>query len=126
MIIRSDLHSMKIYQSVPRAYEKTIIGIPMGSDPAPFFANLFLSFYETQWIKSLKRSNYGRAMIFLNTFRFIDDLIIFNNHNNNSNNNNNNNNSNNNTKNTTILCGTENLYLCLPVASGNHFYRFPI
>ena len=114
VIIRSDLHSMKICQSVPRAYEKTIIAIPMGSDPAPFFANLFLSFYETQWIKSLKRSDYGRARRFLNTFRFIDDLIIFNDHNNNNNSNNNNNNnnnsSNNNTKNTTILCGTENLY----------------
>ena len=35
---------------------RQIIGIPMGSDPAPFLANLYLSFYETQWIKSLNKS----------------------------------------------------------------------
>ena len=26
------------------------IGIPMGVDPAPFFANLFLFYYESEWI----------------------------------------------------------------------------
>ena len=31
-----------------------IVGIPMGSDPAPFFANLFLYFYESKWIKRTK------------------------------------------------------------------------
>ena len=51
------------------------IGIPMGIDPAPFFANLFLFFYEVQWVKQTKKSDYGRARRFLNTFRFIDDLI---------------------------------------------------
>jgi len=30
---------------------RQIIGIPMGSDPAPFFANLFLYFYENKWLK---------------------------------------------------------------------------
>ena len=30
---------------------KQIIGIPMGSDPAPFMANLFLYHYESQFIK---------------------------------------------------------------------------
>ena len=52
--------------------------MPMGSDPAPFFANLFLFFYEVQWIKSTKKLDYGRARRFLNTFRFIDDLIAAN------------------------------------------------
>lgn len=33
------------------------IGIPMGSDPAPFFANLFLYHYESLWLKSIKKSN---------------------------------------------------------------------
>ena len=57
---------------------RQIIGITMGSDRAPFLANLYLSFYETQWIKSLKKSDYGRARRFFNTFRFIDDLATFN------------------------------------------------
>ena len=47
----------------------------MGTDPAPFFANLFLFFYEVQWIKLTKKSDYSRARRFLSTFRFIDDLI---------------------------------------------------
>ena len=50
----------------------------MGSDPAPFFANLFLFFYEVKWIKEVKKSDYGRVRRFLNTFRFIDDLIAAN------------------------------------------------
>ena len=54
------------------------IGMPMGSDPAPFFANLFLFFYEVRWIKSTKKLDYARARRFLNTFRFIDDLIAAN------------------------------------------------
>ena len=28
-----------------------VIGIPMGSDPAPFFANLFLAHKEADWVK---------------------------------------------------------------------------
>ena len=54
------------------------IGMPMGSDPAPFFANLFLFFYEVKWVKLVKKSDYGRVRRFLNTFRFIDDLIAAN------------------------------------------------
>ena len=29
-----------------------VIGIPMGSDPAPFFANLFLAHKEADWVKA--------------------------------------------------------------------------
>ena len=50
----------------------------MGSDPAPFFANLFLFFYESRWLKSIKNTNYGVARKFGNIFRFIDDLIAIN------------------------------------------------
>ena len=42
----------------------------MGSDPAPFFANLFLFHYESKWIKKMKES--------ANMFRFIDDLTALN------------------------------------------------
>ena len=57
---------------------RQVIGIPMGSDPAPFFANLFLFFYESRWLKSIKNTNYGVARKFGNIFRFIDDLIAIN------------------------------------------------
>ena len=42
----------------------------MGSDAAPFFANLFLL--------SIKNTNYGVARKFANIFRFIDDLFAMN------------------------------------------------
>ena len=65
-----------------------VIGIPMGSDPAPFFANHFLFFYKCRWSKSIKNSNYDVARKFGNFFRFVNDLIaindgnVFENHNN--------------------------------------------
>ena len=59
---------------------RQIIGIPMGSDPAPFFANLFLFYYECKWIKKLSKEDYGRARRLHNIFRFIDDLLAINDH----------------------------------------------
>ena len=32
------------------------VGIPMGSDPAPFFANLFLHMYESDWVQNMCRN----------------------------------------------------------------------
>ena len=55
-----------------------VIGIPMGSDPAPFMANLFLYYFESKWIKGLKKENLQIARRFANTFRFIDDLLTVN------------------------------------------------
>ena len=57
------------------------IGIPMGSDPAPFFANLFLYFYENRWIRQLKKQDIQKARRFSNIFRFIDDLVAINDNN---------------------------------------------
>ena len=54
------------------------IGIPMGSDPAPFFANLFLYHYESSWLKSTKKTNNTLARKFGNVFRYIDDLLALN------------------------------------------------
>ena len=51
-----------------------IIGIPMESDPAPFFANLFLYFYESKWMNELKKNDLIKARKLCNIFRFIDDL----------------------------------------------------
>ena len=50
----------------------------MGSDPAPFFANLFLFFYEAKWMKELKKKDYTKALKYGNINRFIDDLIAIN------------------------------------------------
>ena len=52
----------------------------MGSDPAPFMANLFLFYYEDKWIRKTKRKDLIKARMFCNTFRFIDDLAAINDH----------------------------------------------
>jgi len=57
---------------------RQIIGIAMGLDPAPFFANLFLAYYEIHWIEKLKKEDYGRAKKYINNCRFIDDLSALN------------------------------------------------
>ena len=49
------------------------IGIPMGIDPAPFWANLYLYFYEDKFITALISTDKVRARKFLNAMRFIDD-----------------------------------------------------
>ena len=49
------------------------IGIPMGIDPAPFWANLHLYVYESDFITSLISSDKGRAIKFRYAIRFIDD-----------------------------------------------------
>ena len=57
---------------------RQVIGIPVGSDPTTFFANLFLFFYESRCLKSIKNTNYGGARKSGNIFRFTDDLIAIN------------------------------------------------
>ena len=55
------------------------VGIPMGIDPAPFWANLFLYSFEEQHVTSLIKNNLkGRAKCFHSTKRFIDDLCAIN------------------------------------------------
>ena len=56
------------------------IGIPMGIDPAPFWANLYLYFYEHEFITNLMRTDKIRARKFLNACRFIDDECNINDH----------------------------------------------
>ena len=57
---------------------RQIIGIPMGSDPAPFMANLFLYHYEAKYVKETKSKDIFTARKFRHTFRFIDDLLAIN------------------------------------------------
>ena len=55
------------------------IGIPMGIDPAPQMANLYLYYYEAAYMEKLTKENYGAARKFNFTSRFIDDLATLNN-----------------------------------------------
>ena len=57
---------------------RQVVGIPMGSDPAPFMANLFLYFYENQYLRDLKKQNLMLARRLSNAFRYIDDLCTIN------------------------------------------------
>ena len=54
------------------------IGIPMGIDPAPFWANLFLYTYEYEYMKQLIQSDKVKARHYHGTNRFIDDLCAIN------------------------------------------------
>ena len=57
---------------------RQIVGIPMGSDPAPYFANLFLYRYESKWLYKMKKENNVLARKFGRIFRYIDDLLAIN------------------------------------------------
>ena len=57
---------------------RQIIGIPMGTNCAPHLANLFLHFYEGNYIDELGKTDPGTAILLNNRFRYQDDCIIFN------------------------------------------------
>lgn len=54
------------------------IGIPMGTDPGPDFANLFLHYYEFDFINNNTRTRYGLCKKLSKGFRYIDDVVFFN------------------------------------------------
>ena len=57
---------------------KQCIGIPMGIDPAPFWANLFLYHFESEYVKGLVSAGSPSAYNFHSVGRFIDDLCALN------------------------------------------------
>ena len=57
---------------------KQCIGIPMGIDPAPFWANLYLYHYENLFMTRLIRTDRYKGFKFKNAFRFIDDACTIN------------------------------------------------
>lgn len=58
---------------------KQIIGIPMGTDCAPFIANLFLWIHEFKFIRKLqKERNFKEALKLRHTYRYIDDSTSIN------------------------------------------------
>ncbi len=58
---------------------RQIIGIPMGTDCAPFLANLFLFAYEYKWIDKERKHNPDVYKFFRKCGRYIDDLGLINN-----------------------------------------------
>ena len=57
---------------------KQCIGIPMGTDAAPFIANLFLHQMEYKFMQSLVSKNFQLAKKLKYIFRYIDDISIIN------------------------------------------------
>jgi hypothetical protein len=68
-----------IYIDVGKNIFRQKIGIPMGTDCAPFLANLFLYALEFKFLEKLSKENIYLARKFSNSFRYIDDLLMFNN-----------------------------------------------
>ena len=66
------------YFNVGKITMKQVIGIPMGIDPAPFWANLFLYTYELDYMNTLIKEDKCKARHFHSTVRFIDDLAAIN------------------------------------------------
>lgn len=64
---------------IRNTYFAQIIGISLGSDPMPFFVNLFLFYYEQQYI-NLKENNKS-AIDICYTFGFTGHVITINNEN---------------------------------------------
>ena len=57
-----------------------IVGIPMGTNCAPLLADIFLYYYEAEFIQSLLST--GRKQLasrFNSTYRYIDDVLSINN-----------------------------------------------
>ena len=51
----------------------------MGTDCAPYLANLFLFYYEHEWMMKTKETNPKLARQFNKSVRYIDDLLTINN-----------------------------------------------
>ena len=63
-----DLGPIKLYRQ--------IVGIPMGTNCAPLVADLFLYYYERDFMDSLNHDNQADVIEALNsTSRFLDDLL---------------------------------------------------
>ena len=58
---------------------RQIIGIPMGTNCAPYLANIFLHMYEVDFIEKLNEEGKHKVSSLLNnTFRYQDDCIVLN------------------------------------------------
>ena len=55
-----------------------VIGRTMGSELTPFFADLFLSHKEADWVKAQRKLGAINIRKISNSFRFIDGLLSLN------------------------------------------------
>ena len=68
------------YVTIGSSVFKQAIGIPMGTDCAPFLANLFLYSYEFDFLNdTLKQKDLSTLYKFNKCYRYIDDLLAVNN-----------------------------------------------
>ena len=59
---------------------RQVIGIPMGTNCVPLLADLFLYSYESEFLDNMIRGGHRKlARSFNLCYRYIDDLIVFNN-----------------------------------------------
>jgi hypothetical protein len=68
-----------IYITVGDRIYRQVIGIPMGTDCAPFLANLYLYALEFDFLDRMTKTNIYIARKFSDSFRYIDDLLMLNN-----------------------------------------------
>ena len=61
------------YFTIGNLLFRQCVGIPMGIDPAPFLANLYLYKYESDFISDLIKNDKVRAYRYKHSVRFIDD-----------------------------------------------------
>ena len=70
----------KIFVQFGGCHFYLVIGIPMGINCAPLFANLLIYSYEKEFLDNIIRSGNRRlAMSFDLCYRYTDDLVVFNN-----------------------------------------------
>ena len=67
-----------IYITVGQNTFRQIIGIPMGTDCAPYLANLYLYALEHAYLKDLMSTDLHTARRLSMSYRYIDDLLMFN------------------------------------------------
>ena len=58
---------------------RQMVGIPMGTNCAPLLAELFLYSYENEFLDKLMEGRRKLVRKFNLSYRYIDDLISFNN-----------------------------------------------
>jgi len=82
---KQQIHSMidilteNLYFQLGDQIFRQIIGIPMGVDPAPYMANLYLYHDESAFMEKITKQNYSKAKRYNKMARYIDDLFALNN-----------------------------------------------